>query len=283
MGQLIPAKPLVEDALQRGYGVPAINTNGGNYDIVRACLETAQELRSPLILQVYNANAEYYGLDFIAYEIARLARDFTIPVALHFDHGPSFERAVQAIRAGFTSVMLDKSKEPLEVNIAETRRVVEVARGVGVSVEAEIGHLLSGESDPDNPNLASVEDVQRFTSEVQVDMLAVAIGNSHGFYKGIPKINIERVRQIRQVTDVPLVMHGSTGIPEETMRQVVKLGMAKINYGTLLRTNWIKYCRELMDTMDHMGHPWRVCRAVKDQLKNDVAWIIGVMDSAGKA
>jgi ketose-bisphosphate aldolase len=282
---LVTCKKIVADAQHGGYAIAAMNSNGGNYDILRACLETAEELRAPIITQCYVRNGKYAGLGYIAHAAKYLFEQFApgVPVALHLDHGQTFEDCVEAVRAGFTSIMYDGSKLPLAENIAATKKVVEMARAVGLTVEAELGQLLGGESDPNSPAIVQVEDVKTFTAEVQVDMLAVAIGNSHGYYKGDPIINFERLEQVRAVTDIPLVLHGCTGMSEETVRQCIRLGMAKINFGTMLRNNYLKYYDEAYHTTDHQGHPWRCMEFAKDKLKNDVRWILQLTGSEGKA
>lgn len=282
---LVTSKPLVDEAYAGGYAIAALNSNGGNYDIMRACLETAAEARAPFIINVYARNARYAGLGYVAhsakYLLDQLAPD--LPVAIHLDHGQTFADCVDAVRAGFTSVMCDGSALPLEENIALTRKVVEIAEAVGVSVEAELGQLLHGEPDPDSPLLVQVQEVQRFTAAVQVDMLAVAIGNSHGYYKGEPQINLERLREVRAVTHLPLVLHGCTGMTEDIVRECISLGMAKINFGTMLRNNYLKYYHEAYTTTDHQGHPWRCMQYAKDRLKDDVRWIFSLTGAEGKA
>jgi ketose-bisphosphate aldolase len=282
---LVSCKEMVTKADREGYAVAAINSNGGNYDIMRACLETAEEVRSPLIVNVYAANARYAGMGYVAHAARYLAEQFapSIPVALHLDHGQNFEDCVDALRSGFTSIMCDASDKPIEENIAISRKVVEIAHPVGVTVEAEIGQLLAGESDPDNPSIVQLEDVKRFTAEVDVDFLAIAIGNSHGYYKGDPKINMKRLEEVRAMTDIPLVLHGCTGMSESTVKECIAKGMAKINFGTMLRNNYLKYMNEAYETTDHMGHPWRCMQYAKDKLKTDVRWILGLTGSEGKA
>jgi len=275
---------MVLDAQAGGYAVAAINSNGGNYDIMRACLETAVECRAPLIINCYVRNARYAGLGFVAHSARYLIEQFAadLPVAIHLDHGQTYEDCIEAIRAGFTSVMIDGSKLPLEENIALTGKVVEAARAVGLTVEAEVGQLLSGETDPNSPAIVQVEDVRRFNAAVEVDMLAVAIGNSHGYYKGDPIINLQRLKEVRAITDIPLVLHGCTGMPESTVKQCIRSGMAKINFGTMLRNNYLKYFDEAYHQTDHQGHPWRCMQHAKDRLKNDVRWILGLTGSEGK-
>jgi ketose-bisphosphate aldolase len=282
---LVTCKKIIQDAQRGGYAIAAMNSNGGNYDIMRACLETAEARRAPIIIQCYVRNGKYAGLGYVAHAAKYLIEQFApnVPVALHLDHGQTFEDCVEALRAGFTSVMCDGSKLPLAGNIALTKKVVEMARAVGLTVEAEVGQLLSGESDPNSPAIVQVADVEQFTAAVQVDMLAVAIGNSHGYYKGEPIINVGRLKEVRAVTDIPLVLHGCTGMCESTVKECIRLGMAKINFGTMLRNNYLKYFDEAFHNTDHQGHPWRCMEFAKDKLKNDVGWIRNLTGAEGKA
>ena len=282
---LVTTKPLVDKAFANGYAIAAMNSNGGNYDIMRACLETAQEMRAPFIINCYAKNARYAGMGFVAHSARWLINQFApdIPVAIHLDHGQTFADCVDAVRAGFTSIMCDGSELPLEENLALTQKVVEIAQAVGVSVEAELGQLLHGEADPDSPLLVQVEEVQQFIAAVKVDMLAIAIGNSHGYYKGEPQINLDRLKEVRAVTDLPLVLHGCTGMSESIVKECVSLGMAKINFGTMLRNNYLKYYNQAYTESDHQGHPWRCMQWAKDKLKDDVRWILGLTGSGGKA
>ena len=282
---LVTTKPLVDKAFANGYAIAAMNSNGGNYDIMRACLETAAERRAPFIINVYAKNGRYAGLGYVAHSAKWLIDQFApdLPVAIHLDHGQTFADCVDAVRAGFTSIMCDGSDLPLEENIALTQKVVEIAQAVGVSVEAELGQLLHGEADPDSPLLVQVEEVQQFIAAVKVDMLAIAIGNSHGYYKGEPQINLDRLKEVRAVTDLPLVLHGCTGMSESIVKECVSLGMAKINFGTMLRNNYLKYYNQAYTESDHQGHPWRCMQYAKDKLKDDVRWILGLTGSGGKA
>ena len=165
---LVTAHELVLSAYEKGYAVPSINTQGGHYDIMRAIVEAAELERSPIILAAYERNLEYYGFEWFGYYGSYLARRASVPVALHLDHGQSFDVVVQAVRNGFTSVMIDYSKKPLEENIAVTQEVIRIARPLGISVEAEIGELqrleeLGEKSEP--KNLVNPQDVKEFLQE----------------------------------------------------------------------------------------------------------------------
>jgi ketose-bisphosphate aldolase len=276
---------MVLDARRDGYAVAQLNTNGGDYHLSRAILEAASECRSPVILGVYETNAAYVGFPYIAASLTRLAEEIApdIPVALHLDHGSSIDVCREALDAGFTSVMYDGSKRAIEENIAESSQACALAHARGATFEAELGQLLGGGSDPNNPNLVSVEEVVHFAGAVPVDMLAVAIGNSHGFYKERPKLNMHRLREVRGATDVPLVLHGTTGLGDDQVEECVALGITKINVGTALRTDYIEYYLKAIQQLDHQGHPWRIGREVKDRLKDDCARYLRLAGSADRA
>ncbi len=297
--RLVSARTLVGDAQCRGYAVPAFNTNGGTYDIARAALEAAQELNSPLIIQVYEPNLEYRGLlysvDLLCSLIASLR--ITIPVAMQLDHGHGFESVVQAMHSGFTSVMLDASHEPLEVNIAETRAVLQAARPIGVSVEAEVGYVKGNE--PGNEKLAglapipekpatagaktSLEEAARFVRETQVDMLAIAIGSIHGVYESQTDLDFELLSKLRGCVDAPLVAHGTCGISLEDLSRLASGGISKINFGEGFRMNYVRYFRQCSEELEHRWHPWRIMREVTNRLKNDMKELIRALDADGKA
>jgi len=276
---------MVAAAQRGGYAVAQLNTNGGNYDLARAILEAAEAACSPIILGVYEKNAEYAGLAYIARSLLLLAEEFapSVPVALHLDHGSGPDPCARALREGFTSVMYDGSKCPLSENIAATGHVCELAHSVGATCEAELGQLLSGQSDPDSPNLVSVADVQELTAAVPVDLLAVAIGNSHGFYTGEPRLNMKRLCEVRNVTDVPLVLHGTTGLSDAQIRDCISAGMAKVNLGTVLRTHYVEHYRSLVDDLAHGGHPWKIAQQVKERLRNECVRFLELTGSAGSA
>lgn len=297
--KFVDAAGMVRAAWENGHAVPALNTNGGTYDITRAALEAAQELRSPVIIQVYEPNTAYRGFGYFVRQVGWLCDelDVTVPVALQLDHGKSFDSVVRAMHAGLTSVMFDASHEPLEVNVAETRRVLEVARALGVSVEAEIGYVTGNEPKPDKqigripvperppqaPGTTDVGEALRFVEQVDVDMLAVAIGTTHGVYQMQTDIDFDLLAKLRSVSPVPLVMHGTSGISIEDLRRLAQDGMAKINFGEPFRYNYIRYFNELTDEMEHLWHAWRIMQEVKNRLKSDMKELLVALGSDGKA
>lgn len=283
---LVTSKELAIDAQKRGYAVPAINTQAGNYDIIRAVCEAADETGSPIMLAMYVANIHYYGTEWFAEVSKYFANKVSVPVAIHLDHGDTFENCMKAIKLGFTSVMLDCSKDSISDNIKKTNEVIKAAHAVGVSVEAEVGELLRLDdisAGTKNKNLANVADVKEFTSKCTPDLLAVGIGNAHGFYKGKPNIRLDILKEIRNITNIPLVLHGSTGIPEDDVKHAINIGIAKINFGTLVRHKYLEYYKESIEKVDHNGHSWRIAMETELKLKDVIKDIIRLSKSNGRA
>ena len=293
------AKPLVLDARERGYAVPAFNTNGGGYDLARAALEAAQELQSPLILQVYEPNCEYRGFEYFVNLAGFLCDELkiSVPVALHLDHGKTVESACRAMQAGFTSIMFDASHYPLEENIAQTAEVIKRSAQFKVSIEAEVGYVKGNEpaaekqigqvAIPLKPSVAaaktSIDEVLQFTKAVEVDMLAVSIGTTHGVYQEQSDIDFELLAELRKVTAIPLVMHGTGGISLDDHRKLAAAGMAKINFGEPFRYNYVRYFNQLTDEMEHLWHPWRIMQEAKNMLADDMKQLIEALGAVGKA
>ncbi|TCL57858.1 fructose-bisphosphate aldolase class II/tagatose 1,6-diphosphate aldolase GatY/KbaY [Hydrogenispora ethanolica] len=282
---LVTSKEMILDAQKKGYAVPAINTQGGNYDIIRAICYAAEELRSPVILAHYVSTAAYSGNEWFAEVAKYLARKVSVPVAIHLDHGDSFATCVQAVHYGFTSIMLDCSAESIADNIRHTHEVLKFCRALAIPVEAEVGELVrldAGGQALANKNLASVEDVREFLAGCSPDMLAVGIGNAHGFYHGQPEIHLEILEAVRQITAIPLVLHGCTGMPDETVQAAIRLGVAKINFGTLIRHKYLEYFQEGLDHLDHQGHSWKVSQYAEAKLEEVIRDIIRLSGSANR-
>lgn len=297
--RFVPASELVNEARAGGYAVPALNTNGGAYDITRAALEAARDLQAPLILQVYEPNTAYRGFGTFVRTADRLCDELeiTVPVALQLDHGKSFESVVRAMGAGLTAVMIDASHDPLPENVAVTNKVIEVARSLGVAVEAEVGYVTGNEPKPEAqigrvpvperpptaPGTTSVEEARTFVAQTPVDMLAVAIGTTHGVYQHQDDLDFDLLGRIRDAVDVPLVMHGTSGISTENLTRLAKNGMAKINFGEPFRYNYIRYFNELTDNMEHLWHSWKIMEQVKNRLAADMKILIQALGADGKA
>lgn len=276
---------VMKRATREGYAVPAINTQGGNYDIIRACCKAAQEMRSPMILAHYVSTGAYSGNDFFV-EVAKwCANKVDVPVSIHLDHGADFDICMEALKLGFTSVMIDGSTHPIAENAAMTNEVIKVAKCFGVPVEAEIGELqrLDNGVVQENKNIADPEQVKEFLSLCQPDTLAIGIGNAHGYYKGKPDIHLDVLENVRKFTDIPLVLHGCTGMEESIVKDAIKLGVAKINFGTEIRYKYVQHYQEALEKLDHQGHSWKLSQYASDALAEDVKKIIELSGSAGKA
>lgn len=274
---------LMKRAAKEGFAVPAINTQGGNYDIIWACCKAAQEMRSPMILAHYVATGAFSGNDWFV-NVARWCADkVDVPVSIHLDHGNNFEICMEALRLGFTSLMIDGSTQPVEENAAMTNAVLKVAKCFGVPVEAEIGELLRLDNGIpiENKNIVDPEEVRYFLELCRPDTLAIGIGNAHGYYHGKPDIHLEVLEAVRKFTDIPLVLHGCTGMEEDVIRDAIKLGIAKINFGTEIRYKYVQHYAEGLTTMDHQGHSWKLSRYASDALAEDVKNIIRLSGSAG--
>lgn len=282
--RLCDTKTLLETARAEGYAVPAFNTNGATYDITRAAVEAAEELRSPLILQTYEPNCAYRGFEYMYLQAAHFVQHATVPIALHLDHGATFTSALQAVKAGYTSIMIDGSHLPLEENIQLTKRIVEALQPLGITVEAEVGHVTGGvHSTAHAACTTDPDEAAKLVEETGVDLLAISNGTQHGVIELQDNIDLDLVKRLRDRIPVPLVQHGTSGIPLNLLADLARCGMTKINFGEPFRANYIKYFKEYADTLDHKDHPWKIMQAVKDRLREDMKQLIIALGSAGKA
>ena len=231
---LVNSFGMIKTAQQNGYAVPAFNAE--NMEMIQGILEAAEESKSPVIIQTTMPTVKYITEDLMFAMVNCAANKKSVPVALHLDHCTEFDLVMRALRAGYTSVMIDGSKKSLEENISLTKSVVSAAKPMGVTVEAELG-TIGGKEDSISAEIQYTDPCEsyRFVSETDVDILAVAIGTAHGFYKGEPKLNFDILSQIRQKVDTPLVLHGGSGVPDEKVKKAIALGMSKVNFATELR------------------------------------------------
>lgn len=282
---LVTGKEILLDAQKRGYAVGAFNVN--NMEIVQAIVEAAEETNSPVILQASQGGLKYGGVEYIA-ALGKLAgENAKVPVALHLDHGTDFEQIMLCIRHGFTSVMIDASQYPLDENIAYTKKIVEVAHAVGVSVEAELGKIGGTEDDisvdEKDATFTNPEEAERFVRETGVDSLAIAVGTAHGVYKGVPKLQYDLIKEIRKRVDVPLVLHGSSGVPDESIKKAIPLGISKINIDTDLRIEFAEGVKKVVrDNPDEID-PRKILAPAKAAMKEKIVEKMNTFGSAGKA
>ena len=243
-------KDMLDRGKANGYAVGQFNIN--NLEYIQAFLQAAEEERSPIILGVSEGAGRYMGgFKVVVAMVKSLIEEYgtTVPVAIHLDHGSSFEKCAEAIHAGFTSVMIDASSKPLEENIATTRKVVELAHIHGVSVEAELG-IVGGQEDDviaEGVIYADPNECKQLVEEAGIDCLAPALGSVHGPYKGEPNLGFAEMKEISELVDVPLVLHGGTGIPTKDIQHAISLGTAKINVNTENQIEQTKVIREYLN------------------------------------
>lgn len=282
---LTTTKEMLRRAQEGGYAVAAVNTQGGTYDIIRAVCMAAQELRSPVILAHYLSTGAYSGHDWFYQTAKWMAEKVDVPVAIHLDHGDTVDHCRECLELGFTSIMYDGSSLPLEENAANTNQVIAACHERGVMVEAEIGQIgrLDAQgNNMDSTNVADPEQVLAYLELCRPDSLAIGIGNAHGFYKAKPEIHLEVLEAVRRHTDVPFVLHGCTGMDTEMIRTAVGFGVAKINFGTQVRHNYMTYLREGCK-MDFQDHAWRLSAYAEERLRGDIREIIRLAGSEGRA
>ena len=244
---IISPQTLLRDAKEKRYAVPAFNFY--NLDILFAALEAAEEENAPVILEIYHVYYPFLHKKVIADAVLEALRSASVHCYLHLDHATDPAVILDATDAGFQSVMIDASLKSLEENIAMTKSVVAEAKRRGVFTEAEIGHVPPAAeiSDPCRLRLAEADECRRLVQETQVDSLAAAVGTAHGVYRMAPKINFQRIRDIAGMVNVPLVLHGGSGTPDEAIRTAVSCGITKVNVGTELKHAWSKAMRAGLD------------------------------------
>ena len=281
---LVTSKELLLDAQKNHYAIGAFNVE--NMEMVQAVIAAAEELSSPVIIQTTPGTLKYADPELYYANVAAAAKAARVPVVMHLDHGSSFDLAMRCFRAGYTSVMIDGSHDPFEQNIAVTKSVVDACHAAGVPVEAELGKVGGKEDDLDGGEgngYTVPAEAAEFVVKTGVDSLAVAIGTAHGVYKGIPKLDLERISQIRQVVSVPLVLHGTSGVPDDTVRECIQRGMCKVNYATDLRIAFSNGVKEYLTANPDVYDPKKYCAKGRELVKQYVMQKILVCGSNGRA
>jgi len=304
---LVTNKDIMSKAVAEGYAVGAFNIN--NLETILAISEAITEEKSPAIIAVTPSAIKYGGLEYLAGLVKVAAKSVSQPVALHLDHGLDFDTAAKCVDAGFTSVMIDASRLGFEENVALTRKVVDFAHPRGVSVEAELGKLAGIEEttvEEKDAVLTDPDSAREFVKLTKVDALAVAIGTSHGAYKfrGEPKLDFERLKEIREKVDVLLVLHGASsvpswiiekatrygaeltgakGIPEEHIQRATSMGISKVNIDTDLRLAFTGAVREFLANSPSQYDPRKILGPAIDTMKKVVIRKMQLFRSSGKA
>lgn len=280
---LVTSKQMLEDAQKGGYAVGAFNVE--NMEMVKAVIAAAEEMNAPVMLQTTPSTVKYGTLETYYAIVAAEAKKASVPVCLHLDHGSSFELAMQAIRAGYTSIMIDGSHRVFEENIALTRRVVEAAAPNGLPVEAELGKVGGKEDDLDGGSggYTVPEEAAEFVRRTGVSSLAVAIGTAHGVYKGTPKLDVERLKEIRKLVEIPLVLHGASGLSDESVQECIREGICKVNFATELRIAYSGGVKAVLAENPDVFDPKVYGKAGRERVKELVKNRIAVCGCCGKA
>ena len=282
---LVTGKQILQHADEHGYAVGAFNVN--NMEIIQAIAQAADELRAPVILQASQGAIKYAGIEYITSLVKTTAQQIDVPIALHLDHGTDFNEIMSCIRNGFTSVMIDASKHELEENIRLTKEIVKIAHAVGVSVEAELGKIGGTEDQivvsEAEATYTDPEEARIFVEETGVDSLAIAVGTAHGVYKGEPKVDIDRIKEIDRVVSVPLVLHGSSGVPYDTLEKAVGAGIRKINIDTDIRASFAGSVKAFVTENPDEIDPRKILKPARAAMAETVKEKIKVFGSNAKA
>ena len=280
---LVTTKKMLNDARDGGYAVGAFNAE--NAEMVWAIVNAAEELKAPVIIQTTSSTLKYFPPAYFANMAKAAAASVSVPVAIHLDHGASFELAKECIDSGYTSVMIDGSALPYEENIRVTQKVRDYADNFGIPVESELGKIGGKEDDTESDEDQYTDPAQAadFVSRTGISSLAVAIGTAHGIYAKKPVLDFNRATLIKKVVSIPLVMHGASGLSDEALREGVEKGMAKINFATELRIAFTDAVKAHMAEHPNDFDPKKYLGTARIAVKELVKSKILVCGSAGKA
>jgi len=285
----VTTKEMLKEAQKGRYGIGAFNAN--NMEIIQAIIEAAEEERAPVILQASQGAIKYAGLDMIVAIVKVMAEKAKIPVALHLDHGTDYYQNIKCLRAGFTSLMYDGSKLPFDENVKMTKKVVEMAHACAIPVEAELGQIgKMGDSDEPGvalekvkESMAAPSEALKFVKLTGIDFLAAAVGTIHGCRTPFAKLDIPRIEKIRELTGVPLVLHGASGANDEEIKKGITAGICKINIDTRIRMKFTEKMREIIKMNPEEIDPRKILGPAKDATKEIIRDRIRVFGCNGKA
>lgn len=266
----VTSEKMLLDAQKGGYAVGAFNVE--NMEMVMAVIAAAEELKAPLMLQTTPSTVKYAGLDMYLANVKTAAEKASIPVCMHLDHGDSFDLAMQALRTGYSSIMIDGSHSVFEENIAVTKAVADACRPSHIPVEAELGKVGGKEDDLDGGSGGYTDpmEAKEFAERTGIGSLAVAIGTAHGVYKGEPKLDLDRLAEIRKVVSIPLVLHGASGLSEEAVKESIKRGICKVNFATELRIAYTDGVKEFLAANPDAFDPKKYGKTAMEHVKEIV-------------
>ena len=277
---LVTSERMLLDAQKGGYAIAALNVE--NMEMAQAAIAAAEKLHAPIIVQTTSGTLKYAPPTVYAGMVKRLAQRASVPVAMHLDHGSSLALAKECIAAGYTSLMIDGSKLPFEENAALTRSVVQAADGL--PVEAELG-TVGGKEDGHEamPEYTDPDEAVRFVLDTGITSLAIAIGTAHGLYKSVPVLRIDRLVEIRKLVSVPLVLHGTSGIPHDQVRECIHQGICKVNYATELRVAFSDGVKDALSKKPDAFDPKQYLAAGRDAVEARISELIRLCGCDGKA
>ena len=276
----VSTRDMLKQAQQGAYAIGAFNAE--NMEMVQAIISAAEAENAPVMIQTTPGTLKYAGPACFAGLVSRLAMKAKVPVALHLDHGSSYELAEECAREGYTSLMIDGSKLPYEENIALTRRVVEMAGGL--PVEAELGTVGGKEDGMEaKPQYTDPDEAADFVSRTGISSFAVAIGTAHGVYKGEPKLDLERLSEVRARVDIPLVLHGTSGVPTDQVQECIRRGICKVNYATDLRIAFTAGVKQGMGENPDAFDPKKYLACGRKATEQRVRELIRILGSSGRA
>lgn len=279
----VTSEKMLLDAQKGGYAVGAFNVE--NMEMVMAVIAAAEELKAPLMLQTTPSTVKYAGLSMYLANVKTAAERASVPVCMHLDHGDSFELAMRALRTGYSSIMIDGSHNVFEENIRVTRSVVDACSPSGIPVEAELGKVGGKEDDLDGGNGGYTDplEAKEFVEGTGVGSLAVAIGTAHGVYRGEPKLDLDRLAEIRKAVDIPLVLHGASGLSEEAVVESIKRGICKVNFATELRIAYTDGVKEFLSANPDAFDPKKYGKAAMERVREIVKLRMKMCGCDGKA
>lgn len=273
---------MLRKAQEQGFAVGAFNVE--NMEMAQAIISAAEELGAPVILQTTPSTVRYAGTGMYAAMVAALAQEASVPVAMHLDHGDSFALCAQALRSGYTSVMIDGSKLPLEENIALTYKVSEMCAAVDVPVEGEIGRVGGKEDDLESDGGYTIpEEAVRFEKESGLFSMAVGVGTAHGFYKEKPQLNKELITTLRGMLQAPMVLHGASGLSDEDVKDCIRRGICKVNFATELRAAYTEGVKAVLAENPKTFDPKAYGKEARQRVKSLVMERMLVCGCDGKA
>jgi len=282
---LVNPLSIIQKAQERGIAVAAFNVH--NLETIQAVVQGAAEERAPVMIQTSPGTLKHAGIAYVAACVKAASQLYDIPIALHMDHCTSFKTIVQCIQYGYTSVMIDGAALPYEENVALVKKVAEMAHCVGVAVEGELGRIGGTEDELTVSEREAAftvpEEAEDFVRATGIDTLAIAIGTAHGIYKGEPKLDFDRLAAIRERVSIPLVLHGASGVPDESIRRAIQGGICKINIATELKLPMANAIQEVFRRNPRETDPRKYMGAAREAVKETVRQKIRLFGSSGLA